>query len=111
MTPWGREFLRLLQEDQKISLRDFALKVKAKHSHLSEMVNGKAPYKGADPRKPPLSKISEWADALELEGAERDHFIELAELEHTPERIARRYLAQQARIRSLEERVTKLEKL
>lgn len=61
-------------------------------------------------RTPPLAAMEEWANVLGLKGAKKERFIELAEMAHAPERMVRRYLAMQERLRALEERVGKLER-
>lgn len=38
-------------------------------------------------KKPPVSTINDWAKALDLHGAARERFLDLAALERTPERI------------------------
>lgn len=42
---------------------------------------------------PPLKKLPAWADALGLEGQEREDFIVLGHLAHAPEQIERSFLA------------------
>ena len=38
-------------------------------------------------KRPPVRDIDLWADALELSGAARERFLDLAALDHTPPRI------------------------
>ena len=70
-------------------------------AYLSKVLAGQKP--------PPIDRVAEWAAALGLKGEERERFIELAELDHAPEAVAKRYLDQQARIKRLEAAVEKLE--
>jgi transcriptional regulator with XRE-family HTH domain len=46
------------------------------------------------------TKLAAWADVLGLTDGERDEFIELALLEHVPERIRERYLSMKSSLRS-----------
>jgi len=62
-----------------LSLREFARKAKTRQPALSEIKRGV--------RNPPLTSIERWADVLGLVGREREHFLDLAHLMQTPERI------------------------
>ena len=101
MTPFGKLFLDHM-EYAGFSRNVFAQKVGVSVAQIARIVKGE--------RTPQLELVSQWADALGLKGAKREQFLELAELAHAPERVARRYLAMQERLRALEERIGKLER-
>lgn len=101
MSSFG-SLLKALLADTKTNQPEFAAKVASTRGFVNNVIHGH--------RTPPLEQITKWADALGLKGAKREQFIELAELAHAPERVARRYLAMQERLRALEERIGKLER-
>ena len=76
--PFPALLYRLI-ERKGLSLREFAGLARTKQPAISEIKRGV--------RNPPLSSISHWADVLGLVGKEREHFIDLAHLMQTPERI------------------------
>ncbi len=51
--------------------------------YLSKVIAGKKP--------PPLDRIDAWASALKLEGADLEHFLDLACLAHLPEVVRPRF--------------------
>src|SRR5688500_14810609 len=95
-------FAAILQShlsEADLNQAQFARRVGTTRGFVNNVLHGR--------RTPPLDEIGAWADVLALKGAKRDHFLELAELAHAPERLARRYLAMQERLRVLEERLGK----
>ena len=62
--------------------------------YLSKVLKGKKP--------PPLEHVRAWGKALGLEGSELERFVELAELAHAPDAVAKRYLAMEARVKKAE---------
>ena len=53
-------------------------------------------------RRPSLARIEVWADALALRGADRQRFLELARLEHSPPEIRRLVAGLRRRLADLE---------
>lgn len=87
-TPFGRALADALSRRGE-RMGDFARRMGVSGSFVSCVCTGA--------RKPPLSRIDEWADALELAGDERGRFVLLAHLEHaTP--LLRRHLRRYRRI-------------
>ena len=108
VTPWGDYLLQLL-EARDMSLRSFAQLVGVSHNFLSRAMRGVENSRKVKARvKPPLSKLEFWATKLGLDEHERRRFIELAENEHAPERMAQRYREALARLAHLERLVEKL---
>ena len=64
-----------------LTVSEFARLVKVPQPNVSEIKRGA--------RRAPLAGIEKWADVLGLEGDERERFLDLAALTHTPERIQR----------------------
>ncbi len=52
-------------------------------ARVSKVMAGKLP--------PPLDRLNAWADALKLEGADLEHFLDLACLAHLPEVVRPRF--------------------
>lgn len=75
------EHLVALLGSKGISARSFAKQVKAGSSFVHKVCKGERP--------PPAEKITAWADALQLHGAEREVFIELAWLSRSPAFVVR----------------------
>ena len=92
MTPWGT-FLRGILDRKGISVADFSRLVKYSDSGIHEMINGK--------RTPPRRRAAAWADALMLNTADTERFIELTELMHAPAMIRDRYLSMQVERESI----------
>ena len=88
--------LEAILKREGLTLRAFAELV-GYHGHgdISKAMRGAPERKGAKAKKPTLEHMPGWAAKLGLVGAERDRFIELAELTHAPPAIAVRYLAMQ----------------
>jgi len=82
---------------QKQSLRDFAARVGTPQPNFTEMKQGKRPV--------PMDHVDRWADVLGLTGADRDHFLDLADRTSAGERtqalIAAAEEAQGATLREL----------
>lgn len=60
---------------------------------------------------PPLKKLPAWADALGLEGQEREDFIVLGHLAHAPEQIERSFLAMLKEVEELRSEVADMRAL
>lgn len=60
------------------SQREFAIKMRTPQQNMNEIVLGK--------RGPPLRKLNAWAEAL-APHVERERFLVLAWLEHTPDEL------------------------
>jgi hypothetical protein len=58
---------------------------------------------------PPLERLDDWADHLQLSGAERQRFIEAAHLAHAPQRIQELVVELRGEIDRLARRVASLE--
>lgn len=86
--------LQSLLTERGLSGLGFARRVGTASSTISQISSGK--------RTPPLERMDAWATALGLKGAARARFIELAQLAHCPEPIAREYVRQQERLLELE---------
>lgn len=74
-TPFGSFFYEVLRR-QGLSANRFAKRVHTSSGCLSSIYSGV--------RRPPLDRIQTWADALGLHGPDREAFVTLANLEHTP---------------------------
>jgi transcriptional regulator with XRE-family HTH domain len=71
---------RLLKRDSpRLSQRSFAKKAGISGGYPAHFVSGERP--------PPIDKLDAMADALELEGEEREQFIESAHLAHATEEV------------------------
>jgi len=69
-------YLEELLADRKLTARQFGKKVDVIATFLSKVMMGTRPV--------PVRRIEDWADALKLSGNERERFLELAWLTHTP---------------------------
>lgn len=73
------ELLRSHLDRRGLTLTAWAKQVACAHSLVSHITRGE--------RTPPLDRMPAWADALKLQGKDRDQFMELAALAHAPARI------------------------
>ena len=78
MAAYG-EMLKSLIAQKGYGLREFAQRVGYAHSNISAIMAGRRP--------PPLDRIERWADALGLDGQERQEFLEEAYLAHAPQQV------------------------
>lgn len=60
---------------------------------------------------PPLKKLTAWADALGLEGKDREEFVVLGHLAHAPEQIERSFLAMLKEVEELRAEVADMRAL
>jgi transcriptional regulator with XRE-family HTH domain len=73
------EYLYEAIKRKGVSLREFAPRLGVTHSMLSQIKSGQV-------RVPP-ERHEQWADALELQGDEREFFLDLAALSCAPPRV------------------------
>jgi transcriptional regulator with XRE-family HTH domain len=81
-----RQFGEVLYEliaRKQLSVRAIAPRLGVSHSMLSHIHTGYRP--------PPLERLEKWADVFELEGKEREYFLDLAALACAPERVLRMF--------------------
>lgn len=103
MSDFGR-YLENLVLDRFGSRRKFIIaaegedRAQAGVSYFSQVVAGKKP--------PPLHRLEAWADALGLQGAERERFVDLACIEHLPEEVRPRFRAILSRLEAIEKRLS-----
>ncbi len=82
-TPLGH-FLADHWANAGLTLRDFAKRIRRSPAYVSLIRTGK--------RQPPADHyVHMWADALGIEGSDREYLLDLAALERTPERIRLKY--------------------
>lgn len=104
-TPFA-QFIKARLAEQGWSLRDFAARLDPQRpvgslvGYVSKVLNGKV--------APPLARIDAWADALRLDRRQREHFIELAHLMHTPVLIQRLVDSLRGEVETLSRRVASL---
>lgn len=116
MTPWGELHLKLLKARGYQSVRAFAEAVEYSHGNMSRSMRG-AEVNGRV-STPPLNHIHAWADKLRLDDHERQRYVYLAHLEHTPQpvrdRIARLELTAvtlEQRLHQAQQRIADLERI
>lgn len=108
VTPWG-DYLDQLLKARGLSITAFADSAGVSHNFVSRAMRGVRHSRGvAATVKPPLGKLDIWADKLGLDEHERRRFIELAEDEHAPERMVRRYREALSRLAHLERLVDQM---
>ena len=90
-------------EFRRIQQKQFAFSVSATPAHINMIAKGS--------RLPPLDRIEAWADALNLNGSERQEFIEAAWLAHCPAEAQAMVQRLRERVASLAVRVMRLEHL
>ena len=96
-----RELLRALVRERLGSQELLAQKLAVTQKTISLTMLGKIP--------PPIDdRLDAWADALGLNGEDRDTFRRAAFLAHTPEVIREEIQQDRIRIAELEDRVTRL---
>ncbi len=84
------------------SMRDFASRAESTYTpdgaigYVSKILAGKT--------RLPAKKIERWADALRLDGDDRDRFIALAWLARSDERVEAMFLALESKVAELERR-------
>lgn len=83
------------------SLRDFAERAEPTFASASGAVGYVSKVVGGKVRLP-VKKFQRWADALRLDGEERDRFIALAWLARSDERVETMFLALESRVAELE---------
>ncbi len=102
LTPWGVYLDQLLKE-RALSRRGFAELVGVSNVFISRAMRGVVHgAKGGTIQKPPLDRVNDWADKLRLNADERRQFVELAENEHAPDPLVKRYQNALARLTHLE---------
>jgi len=79
------ELLTHFLEARKRDDRSFARQVGYDNSLIGKVKRGT--------RRPPANDLIKWADALTLDGSDRDDFLEAGLLLHTPPWIRQRYIA------------------
>ncbi len=84
VTPFGRMLYHSISE-AGMTASKFSRKAKTTSGFLSGIYQGK--------KKPTLKALDKWCRILGLEGNQREEFVLLADLEHTPERVLLRLCA------------------
>jgi transcriptional regulator with XRE-family HTH domain len=98
ITPFG-DVLYARIHRMGMTTGQFAERVGISRPFLSQIANRKSP--------PPLDRMEKWADTLELEGDERDYFLDLAALELVPERCKRLFDPRTAGFRAIQSAISR----
>lgn len=79
------QYLEALIAREGIAEKHWAARVDCSYPTLSGIIH--------DRRSPPPEKLEEWAETLELDGVERQVFMDLAALRHLPEEFRARFVS------------------